>query len=220
MNASLDTDIVIHLYKSNKKDLLFSHFDCLYIYEYLLEIEMKTKAAEVYEEFEEDIAGGHIKLITNTDLIEMGIKGLFEEYKESNKYLFDTGELHAIALAKAMGIVALVTDDTKDYGPHQTLVRGLIEGVIPFSFYELLFLDYLDSKISVHEMFDSFQEINETSMGSYPMNFRTKILNTVRRFSRKYGTKRDNDWIENYCKEKSIDLRERMNELKIFLKSL
>ncbi len=51
MNASLDTDIVIHLYKSRRKDLLFSHFDNLFIYEYLLETEMQSKSTEVYEEF-------------------------------------------------------------------------------------------------------------------------------------------------------------------------
>jgi len=41
MDASLDTDIVIHLYKSNKRDLLFSFCDKLYMHEYLLENELK-----------------------------------------------------------------------------------------------------------------------------------------------------------------------------------
>lgn len=44
MNALLDTDAAIHLYKSDKKELLFSTFSELYIYEYLLEVEMKTKS--------------------------------------------------------------------------------------------------------------------------------------------------------------------------------
>lgn len=220
MNASLDTDIVIHLYKSGKKDLLFSHFEKLFIYEYLLETEMKTKSPEVYEEFKKDIDDERVKLITNADLIDLGIKGLFEDYKESNKYLFDIGELHAIALAKAMGIVAFVSDDTKDEGPHQTLVKELIEGVMPFAFYELLLLKYLDSQISIQEMYDSFQEVNAAGMSLHPMNFRTKISVTVSRFSRKYGTKRDNDWLEAYSREKGIDLKAKMQELKIFLQSI
>ena len=41
MDASLDTDIVIHLYKSNKRDLLFSFCDKLYMHENLLENELK-----------------------------------------------------------------------------------------------------------------------------------------------------------------------------------
>ncbi|WP_411679871.1 hypothetical protein [Clostridium thailandense] len=220
MNASLDTDIVIHLYKSGKKDLLFSNFDDLFIYEYLLETEMKTKSLSVYEEFKKDIDCGRVKLITNVDLVNMGVKGLFEEYKESNKYLFDIGELHAIALAKAMGILAFVSDDTKDEGPHQTLVKELIEGVMPFAFYELLFLKYLNSQISLQEMFDYFEDVNSSSMSQHPMNFRTKISLTVRRFSRKYGSKRDNDWLENYCNEKDINLKGKMQELKTFLKAL
>lgn len=44
MDASLDTDIVIHLYKSGKKELLYSSFDKLYIYDFLLEKEMQRKS--------------------------------------------------------------------------------------------------------------------------------------------------------------------------------
>lgn len=95
MDASLDTDIVIHLYKSNKKDLLFSSFDELFIYEYLLEEELRNKSFSVYHEFKEDIKSSLVNVITNAHLVEMGIKGLFEEYKESNKNLFDIGELHS-----------------------------------------------------------------------------------------------------------------------------
>ena len=50
MDASLDTDIIIHLYKSNKKELLFSSFDKLYIHEYLLRNEIQRKSNLVYEE--------------------------------------------------------------------------------------------------------------------------------------------------------------------------
>ena len=67
---------------------------------------------------------------------------------KSNKYLFYQGEIQAVALAKASGIAAFVSDDTKDFGPHQSLVNELIEGVIPFAFYELLFLKYLNYEIT------------------------------------------------------------------------
>lgn len=147
MDTSLDTDIVIHLYKSGKKELLYSSFNKLYIYDFLLEKEMQRKSISVYEEFKKDVEAGIVKVITNKDLIDMGIKGLFEEYKERNEYLFDQGELQAVALAKAMGIAAFVSDDTKDFGPHQSLVKELIEGVIPFAFYELLFIKFLNSQI-------------------------------------------------------------------------
>lgn len=219
MDASLDTDIVIHLYKSKKKDLQFSDFNKLFIYEYLFEKEMQSKSIDVYKEFKKDIHTGQVQLVTNADLIKMGIKGLFENYKESNKYLFDKGELLGIALAKAMGIAAFVTDDTKDRGPYHTLIEELIEGVIPFTFYELLFIRYLNSQISIDQMYNTFQEINNTSM-SIPMNFPKKLSLTVKRFSRRYGRERDIEWIETYCHKKEIELKTKMQKLKAYLKSM
>lgn len=220
MNASLDTDIIIHLYKSGKKDLLFSYFDELFIYEFLLEQEMKKKSSEVYDEFIKDVSLGKIKVIKNTDLIRMGIKGLFEEYVETNQYLFDRGELQAIALAKAMGIFAFVSDDTKEYGPHETLVKELIEGVMPFAFYELLFLKYLESLLTVKEMHQEFISVNDASMSERPMNFSKKISITVRRFSQKHGTKRDSNWFKGYCKSNNINLNVKMTTLKEYLSKL
>lgn len=181
MDASLDTDIVIHLYKSEKKELLYSSFDKVYIYDFLLEKEMKRKSTSVYEEFKKDVEAGIVKVITNKDLIDMGIKKLFEDYKENNKYLFDQGELQAVALAKAMGIAAFVSDDTKDFGPHQSLVKELIEGVIPFAFYELLFLKYLSSEITLQELDRSFEQVNQSSMSQFPMSFRRKLSEVLKR---------------------------------------
>ena len=51
MDASLDTDIIIHLYKSNKKELLFSSFDKLYIHEYLLRNEIQKKIKSSMKKF-------------------------------------------------------------------------------------------------------------------------------------------------------------------------
>jgi hypothetical protein len=220
MDASLDTDIVIHLYKSGKKELLYSSFDKLYIYDFLLEKEMKRKSMSVYKEFKKDVEAGIVKVIINKDLIDMGIKGLFEEYKESNQYLFDQGELQAVALAKAMGIVAFVSDDTKDFGPHQSLVKELIEGVIPFAFYELLFIKYLNSEITIEELHSSFQQVNAASMSEYPMNFKRKLSEVLKRFSDKHVTERDKKWISEYCNNRNINLNDKMLKLRDYLKAM
>ena len=220
MDASLDTDIVIHLYKSGKKELLYSSFEKLYIYDFLLEKEMKRKSMAVYEEFKKDVESGVVKVITNKDLIDMGIKGLFEHYKESNKYLFDQGELQAVALAKAMGIAAFVSDDTKDFGPHQSLVKELIEGVIPFAFYELLFLKYLNSEITLEELHRSFEQVNQSSMSQFPMNFKRKLSQVLKRFSDKYATERDKMWILKYCNYRDISLNNKMLQLAKYLKNI
>lgn len=95
MDASLDTDIVIHLYKSNKRDLLWSFCDELYMHEYLLENELKRQSYSVHEQFMIDVQKGNINIITNSDLIGMGVKRLFDRYIEENDLLFDTGEVYA-----------------------------------------------------------------------------------------------------------------------------
>lgn len=123
MNASIDTDIVIHLYLSGKQGLLFEMFDELYMHEFLYERELKRKSLDVYAEFSSDVLEGRIAIIRNKDLIELGVKGLFDNYMRDYEYLFDRGELYAVALAKAMGLFAFISDDTKAFGPHETLIR-------------------------------------------------------------------------------------------------
>lgn len=47
-------------------------------------------------------------------------------------------------MAKTLGCISLVTDDIKERGPHYTLMRIPDSDVMPFAFYELLFLDYIN----------------------------------------------------------------------------
>jgi len=216
MKASIDTDVVIHLYLCDKQDLFFKVFDQLYMHEYLYEKELKTKSQSVFDKFSIDVSEGKVIIINNKDLIEMGVKGLFEIYKRDYDSLFDSGELHAVSLAKAMGLVAFVSDDTKEFGPHETLVKELIEDVIPFAFYELLFLGYLDGEISAEQMHREFDLVTSKSMSEKPMNFRSRMLKTVRRFSSK-GTKRDYDWIQSYCKSGNINYSNKMMGFKQYL---
>lgn len=220
MDASLDTDIVIHLYKSGKKDLLFSSFEQLLMYEYLKEVELRNNAFAVYEEFCIDVERGNVRIVKNSDLIDMGIKGLFDSYKRSNECLFDRGELQAIALAKAMGIAAFVSDDTKSQGPHETLVKEIIEDVMPFSFYELLFLRYLNAELTPEQLYQEFTEVTAASMSVNPMNFRSKILTNIRRFSESNGTKRDLEWMDRFCSERGIDFRKKVKDIRPLLESL
>lgn len=217
MNASLDTDILIHLYKTGKKDIIFSSFNELYIYEYLVEEELKNKAPQVYEEFIKDVDAGLVKIITKDDLREMGIKVLFDEYIADYEYLFDRGEMHAVALAQAMGIIAFVSDDTKDFGPHDTLVRELIKDVIPFAFYELLFLKFINSEITAEKLHKEFDVVSNTL--DHPMEFVSRIKRIVRRFSSN-GTQRDQTWIKQYCANCNINFSKKMIELRDYLKGI
>jgi predicted nucleic acid-binding protein len=217
MNASLDTDVVIHLYRTGKKDLLLM-FDSLYIYEYLVEEELKRKSRITYDEVMVDVAAEWIKIITRQDLIRLGVKGLFEQYLIDNKNLFDDGEMHAIALAQAMGLFALVSDDTKQFGPHDTLVRGLIADVMPFAFYELLFLRYLNSELTTLELHGEFDIV--VAKLEKPMEFSSRIKRTIRRFTGKEAEKRDLEWFRSYCAEKQIDYHKRIRDLLDYLRTL
>ncbi len=147
----------------------------------------------------------------------MGIQTLFERYKREYEYLFDRGELYALAMAKAMGIAAFVSDDTKEFGPHESLVKELIEDVMPFAFYELLFFKYLSSEIYLEEMHREFDLVTTQTMNRYPMNFRAKMMITVRRFSQRHGSERDCLWVKQYCLHHNIDYRVKMLELKKYL---
>ena len=132
--------------------------------------------------------------------------------------MFDSGEMYAVALAKTLGIPFLISDDVKEYGPHDTLCRELVDGVIPLAFYELLFFRYLKSELSVAGLHSDFNAI--TNKMSSPMNFTSKIKRVAKRFNPKYATLRDQNWIEEFCSEYNINLRRKMKELHDYLREI
>ncbi len=81
MNASLDTDKVIHLNGSGKEGLIFDFFDQLYMHAYLYERELKKKSDQVFKRVSADVESGRIEIVSNKVLFDMGIQGLFERYK-------------------------------------------------------------------------------------------------------------------------------------------
>ena len=212
MDVSLDTDITIHLYNAGKEELLFKYFDKCYVHEFILEREIKYKSQDVYKQVKSEIESGKIILVTQKYLIDIKMKRYFENKRDEIEVLFDFGEANAIALASTLGIAALVTDDTKEFGPHDTLVKELVEDIIPFSFYELLFLDYLQSDDDFDGLQESFEWINRIAYPQHPMSFISRISRVVRRFN-KNGTERDRRWIENFCSSREIDYKSRMKKL-------
>lgn len=220
MDVSVDTNILIHLYNAYSKDLLLSSFDKVYAYEFIIDTELLGNDKKVHSQVESDINEGMIIKITNRDLIEKGIKGLFDEHYQNSRILFagDRGESYAVALASVIGIEAFVSDDIKDGGPHETLVKQLIDDVVPFTFYELLFLKFLKSEISCDEFKCEFDKISATM--SKPMEFSSKIKKVLRRYHKDRSSDRDYYWLQDFCEEHSVDLRARLNELVTFVKKL
>lgn len=219
MDISLDTDITIHLYNAGKEELLFKYFDSLYIHEFILEHEIKNKSSDVYKRLKCEQNHKRITIVDKKYLIDLGIKDLFEDQLYDIKVLFDFGEANAIALASALGIAALATDDTKEYGPHDTLLKECIEDVIPFAFYELLYLEYLESNDDFDRLKNEYEHINHIAYPERPMNFISRIKRVVRRFS-SHGTNRDFVWMRSFCSARNIDYNRKMQLLFPHLKNL
>lgn len=219
MDVSLDTDITIHLYNAGKEELLFRYFDKLYMHEFILEHEIRNKSIEVYKKIKEEQINERIIVVDTKYLLNIGMRKMFEEQLYDVRTLFDFGEANAVALASTLGIAALVTDDTKDYGPHETLIKECVEDVIPFAFYELLYLDYLQSDDAFEDFLNEYNHINEIAYPDRPMNFVSRMKRVVRRFGH-HGTNRDVTWMDGFCKDKKIDYKQKMRLLLPHLKEL
>jgi hypothetical protein len=167
MEASLDTNVIIHLYKANFQAILFKRFNKLKVYEFIRNHEMENHAStEIIDRFDKDVMAEKIELITDSYLRSIGMYNVFQQHVKEFRILFnggDLGEVYAIALAKTLGCICLVTDDIKERGPHYLLMRMPHSDIIPFAFYEILYLDYLEGGITEAELLDHFNTINNLS---------------------------------------------------------
>ena len=63
MRASIDTNVIIHLYKANRQSILFEVFDeGVFIFEQIRNIELENHGGDVLEKVDADIASGNIEL--------------------------------------------------------------------------------------------------------------------------------------------------------------
>lgn len=220
MDASLDTNVIIDLYNANFQSLLFNRFEKLKVYEFIRNIEMVHHAKEeVIELFDKDVADGKIEIITDEYFKSIGMYNVFKQHVYENKILYDIGDLgevYAIALAETLGCITLVTDDVKEYGPHFMLMRIPDSDVMPFAFYELLFLNYLEGIISVEELNNQFDNICIVS--NLNINFTAKMKFFVRRFWSDPYTDSERKWMESFCAENKINAKQKIQELSRYLK--
>lgn len=215
MEASLDTNVIIHLYMANLQSVLFNRFEKLRVYEFIRNHEMKNHAKpEIIDLFDKDVEAGRIEIITNEFLRSIGMYQVFLRHVKDFRILFeggDLGEVYAIAMAKTLGCICIITDDIKERGPHYTLMRIPDSEVIPFAFFEVLLLDYLERKITEKDLMDSYNCICELS--GLTWNFQSKLKGFIRRFWSDPYTKSEKSWMNGFCKEKGINAKERMQEL-------
>ena len=220
MDASLDTNIIIHLYIANYQSILFDRFEKVKVYEFIRNHEMENHASsEVIELFDKDVQAGKIELITYDYFKSIGMHNVFNSHVRQLSILFekgDLGEVYAIAMAKILGCITLVTNDIKEYGPHYTLMRIPDSDIIPLAFYEILFLNYMEGLITEEKLKEQFDTICLVS--GLHMNFSSKLYTFIRRFWDSPYTESEKLWMNSFCSINNINAKQKMWKLREYLK--
>ena len=214
MRASLDTNVIIHLYRAGLQEILFDIFtDGVCIYEQIRNVELENHGKDVIPDVDKDIADGKIELYTDAKLKEQGVYKVFEYNVKDNRLLYnpgDMGEVYAISLAQTIGAYSLVTDDTKPGGPYMSLLQ-LEYDVMPFNFADILILRYLFGMTDEVKTISDFNLINETS--DLKWTFRAQVKKFVKRFITDPYKDEDKQWIEQVAKDKNISMNAKIKAL-------
>ena len=215
MEASLDTNVIIHLYRANLQHVLFNRFQKLKVYEFIRHHEMVNHAEqEIIELFDKDVVDDRIELITDRYLKSIGMHNVFLQHVKEHIILFgngDLGEVYAIAMAKTLGCICLVTDDIKERGPHYTLMRIPDSEVMPFAFFELLLLDFLEGKMGEKELIDAFSSVCTAS--GFNWTVQLKLKGFIRRFWKDPYSESEKAWMKGFCTDKKINAKARIQQL-------
>ena len=214
MRASLDTNVIIHLYRAGLQEILFDIFtDGVFIYEQIRNVELENHGKDVIPDVDKDIADGKIELYTDAKLKEQGVYKVFEYNVKDNRLLYNLGamgEVYAISRAQTIGAYSLVTDDTKPGGPYMSLLQ-LEYDVMPFNFADILILRYLFGMTDEVKTISDFNLINETS--DLKWTFRAQVKKFVKRFITDPYKDEDKQWIEQVAKDKNISMNAKIKAL-------
>ena len=211
MRASLDTNVVIHLYKAGLQSVLFDVFDeGVFIYEQIRNVELENHGRDVLGAVDADIASEKIEIYTNQKLKDLAIYKIFENNFKENRLLYgtgDLGEVYAISLAQTLGAYSLVTDDTKQGGPYMSLLQ-FEDDVMPFTFADVLILRYLMGITDASQTVKDFDAVNTAAELEWA--FRSQLSKFIRRFLKASYREEDTIWIRELEKKYSIKLKEKL----------
>lgn len=94
MRASLDTNVLIHVYRAGLEDILFDFFaDGVFIYEQIRKIELEHHGQDILDKVDADIESGKIEVYTNESLKQQAVLKIFETNVNENKLLYGSGDL-------------------------------------------------------------------------------------------------------------------------------
>ena len=214
MKASVDTNVIIHLYRSGCKEILFSAFDEVLVHSFIYEVELRKHGQDVLPEFQNDIDNGRIRIVDSDFLRNLGMQEIFDDKLRENRILYqpqDLGEVYAISVAETLGVAAVVTDDIKQYGPHFTLMRMVDSDIIPFAFHEVLLLEFLKNSISAQEYIEMFEAVNRCCGLNW--NIVSKTTRSIKRFLSNPDIDREVIWMKQYCASYGTDFSKKSREL-------
>ena len=79
MRASLDTNVIIHLYRAGRQNILFELFyEGVFIYEQIRNVELENHGKDVLEAIDADISSGRIELYSDRRLKELSVYTIFK----------------------------------------------------------------------------------------------------------------------------------------------
>ena len=215
MRASLDTNVIIHLYRSNLQRVLFEVFDeGVFIYEQIRTVELENHGRDILEMVDADIASGKIEIYTDWKLKELAVYRIFDYNFKENRMLYgtgDLGEVYAISLAQTLGTYSFVTDDIKQGGPYMSLLQ-FEDNVMPFTFAEVLILRYLMGIADEYLTVKDFDAVNSATDLNW--SFRSQFSKFIRRFFKDPYRNGDAVWIRKLANDRGIKLKERLERLR------
>ena len=214
MRASLDTNVIIHLYKAGLQSVLFDVFDeGVFIYEQIRSVELENHGQDVLEDVDADIASGKIEIYTDKKIKDLAVYKIFENNFKENRLLYgigDLGEVYAISLAQTIGAYSLVTDDIKQGGPYMSLLQ-FEDDVMPFTFADVLILRYLMGITDASQTVRDFDAVNKAA--DLDWAFRSQLSRFIRRFLKDPYREEDIAWIRELEKKYGIKLEEKLRTL-------
>ena len=218
MRASLDTNVLIHVYRAGLEDILFEFFtDGVFIYEQIRKIELEHHGQEILDRVDADIKSGKIKVYTNETLKKQAVLRIFETNVNENKLLYgsgDLGEVYAISLAQTIGAYSLVTDDIKQGGPYMSLMQ-LEYDIMPFTFADILILRYLMEDADAIQTVRDFNTVNEAS--NLQWSFRSQIIKFIKRFWKDPYKNEERKWMSKLVEARRIRVKSKFTELQKLL---
>lgn len=218
MRASLDTNVLIHVYRAGLEDILFDFFaDGVFIYEQIRKIELEHHGQDILDKVDADIESGKIEVYTNESLKQQAVLKIFETNVNENKLLYgsgDLGEVYAISLAQTIGAYSLVTDDIKQGGPYMSLLQMEYD-IMLFTFADILILRYLMEDADAVQTMRDFNTVNEAS--DLQWSFRSQMVKFIKRFWKDPYKNEERTWMSKLVEERKIRVKSKFTELQKLL---